>query len=233
MAGSVAAFRVAPAAGSFVAVVALGAVAGAPPARAQSSLRTQEVVHQRCVNELTVAELTLFGNGTVRLRESFESRRDMLLAELDPEEMEDFLVRLRAVDLDEVESVRDGVEGDWIDQCSIRLELQGRGEKFYRYTRYDTLPLGLKQLQGVLVDLEQLARTRAVHGGLPDDYEPTTGDFVRRRDGAVFEVIGFTSDNRGVELAGLDQPVTIYVSIDDFRQVFVTLEDGDLLDLEP
>ena len=84
----------------------------------------------------------------------------------------------------------------------------------------------------VLTELETLARTRAVHGTLPKDYEPKPGDFVRRGDGELFEVIGFTSDGQGVELNGINQPVTIYVALADFRSVFVAKEDRSLLDLE-
>ena len=216
-----------------IAVALLAVVVLPVSTAAQPGLRTVELVHQRCVSELAVHEVTLFANGTVRIRERFERRRDMLLAELNPEELEDFVVRLGDVDLREVGSMNSGVSGDWVGQCSITLGLEGRHERFFRYGQFDTVPLGLKQLELIVGDLEQFARIRALHDGLPRDYQPEIGDFVRRRDGAVSEVVGFTSDSRGIELTGLDQPITIYVAVDDFRQVFVTLEDASLLDIEP
>ena len=55
---------------------------------------------------------------------------------------------------------------------------------------------------------------------------------MRRADGELFEVVGFTSDGRGVELNDINQPVTIYVARADFRSVFVSQEERDLLDLD-
>lgn len=199
---------------------------------AQANPRSEELVHQRCVSDLAVTEVTLFGNGTLRLREQLDERRDMLLAELNRDELDAFLTRLGEIDLLETRSVRDGVDGEWVGQCSIRLRLAGRPERFFRYGGFDSLSLGLHALGRVVADLEELARARSEHGNLPDGYEPTSGDFVRRRDGAIFEIVGYTSDNRGVELTGLDQPITIYVSVDDFRSVFVALEDASLIDID-
>ena len=39
-----------------------------------------------------------------------------------------------------------------------------------------------------------------------------------------FEVVGFTADGKGVELAGVLQPITLYLPISDLRQSFVRLE---------
>ena len=55
---------------------------------------------------------------------------------------------------------------------------------------------------------------------------------MRRGDGELFEVIGLTSDGKGVELNGINQPITIYVALADFRSVFVAKEDRSLLDLD-
>jgi hypothetical protein len=90
----------------------------------------------------------------------------------------------------------------------------------------------LETVRVVLTEVETLARTRAVHGALPESYEPKPGDFVRRDDGELFEVIALTSDGKGVELNGINQPVTIYVALADFRSVFVSKENRSLLDLE-
>jgi len=212
--------------------VVIFALASVPESRAAADPRTTELVRHRCTSELSTRELTLFANGTLRLRDRLEGRKSMLLAELKPEELEIFSRRLRELDLSEAESMRGGVGGDWVDQCALTFNLEGREELFFRYGRLDVLPLGLKQAEGVLADLDQLGRTRALHGDLPRDYEPTIGDFLRRVDGTIFEVVGFTSDNRGVELSGVNQPVTIYVAREDFRGVFGSLLGDDLFDLE-
>ena len=70
----------------------------------QVSLSSEEIVHQRCISDLITTEVTLFGNGTVRVREEIDGRRDMLLADLSPSELDDFIRRFEDVDLREAES---------------------------------------------------------------------------------------------------------------------------------
>ena len=154
------------------------------------------------------------------------------LAELERSELDGFVARLLDVDLHEAQSLRSGITGEWISQCGLRLALPDRPAEFYRYGRFDVLPHSLETIRQVLGDLETLARARAIHGELPKGYEPRLGDFVRRADGELFEVVGFTSDGRGVELSGINQPITLYIARVDFRAVFVSKEDRALLDLD-
>ena len=43
---------------------------------------------------------------------------------------------------------------------------------------------------------------------LPADYEPRTGDVLKHAgDGNRYRVVSFTSDGKGVELEGSDQPI--------------------------
>jgi hypothetical protein len=199
---------------------------------AQESARTHQIVHRRCVTAISVADVTLFANGTLRSRERFEQRRELLLVELDAEELDSFQRRLLEIDLSEVESTQDGVEGDFIGQCAITLRLPGDEERFLRFGQLDSMSLALRRLDSLIGELGELAWVRSEHGALPDGYRPTVGDFVRRSDGAVFEVVGFTSDERGVEVSGIDQPVTLYVALEDFREVFVALETKNLHEID-
>jgi hypothetical protein len=201
-------------------------------AAAGLSPKSTELVDHRCVGELAEDDLTLFANGTVRLRERVGERETMLLAELERSEIDGFVARLLEVDLSEAESLRSGITGEWISQCGLTLSLPDRPAVFFRYGRFDALPNALETVRVVLTEVETLARTRAVHGALPESYEPKPGDFVRRGDGELFEVIALTSDGKGVELNGINQPVTIYVALADFRSVFVSKENRSLLDLE-
>jgi hypothetical protein len=207
-------------------------VGARPAGAAELSPKSTELVDHRCVGDLAEDQLTLFANGTVRLRGRVGEREDMLLAELERRETDGFVARLLDADLSEAESLRSGITGEWISQCGLTLTLPNRPAVFFRYGRFDVLPHALETVRTVLTEVESLARTRAVHGSLPRDYEPKPGDFVRRSDGELFEVIAFTADGKGVELNGINQPVTIYVALADFRSVFVAQENRDLLDLE-
>jgi hypothetical protein len=210
-------------AGAFLAAAAAAVI---PP-----SSKTSELVDHRCVGEMSEDQMTIFANGTVRLRERVAERESMLLAELERTEIDGFVARLLEVDLAEVESHRSGITGEWISQCGLTLTLPDQPSLFFRYGRFDVLPFGLQSVRAVLGEVETLARTRARHGSLPAGYQPRPGDFVRRTDGEVFEVIGITADGHGVELTGVDQPVTIYVALADFGAVFVAKAEGSLLDL--
>jgi hypothetical protein len=213
------------AAGSVLALLA-PAVSAAEP-----SAKTTELADHRCVGELAEDQLTLFANGTVRVRERVAERSTMLLAELERDELDGFVARLLDLDFSEAESLRSGITGEWISQCGLALALPDRPSFFFRYGRFDVLPYALETARSILSELEALARTRAAHGALPKDYEPQPGDFVRRTDGELFEVVGATADGQGIELIGINQPVTIYVALADFREVFVAKEEGSLLDL--
>ena len=217
-------------------IVLAAALASLAPAAgratAEPSPKSVELVDHRCVGELAEDRLTLFANGTVRLRERVAERETMLLAELERRELDGFVARLLEVDLSEAASLRSGITGEWISQCGLSMTLPDRPAEFFRYGRFDVLPHALETVRQVLGELETLARTRASHGALPEGYQPHPGDFVRRTDGELFEVIGLTADGHGVELNGIDQPVTIYVALADFRAVFVAKEEKSLLDLE-
>jgi hypothetical protein len=218
-----------------VSILSAGFVLGAVVRRADAaelSPKSTELADHRCVGDLAEDQLTLFANGTVRLRERVGEREDMLLAELERKEIDGFVARLLDVDLSEAASLRSGITGEWISQCGLALALPDQPAVFFRYGRFDVLPHALETVRAVLTEVEALARTRAVHGSLPKDYQPKPGDFVRRGDGELFEVVGFTADGKGVELNGINQPVTIYVALADFRSLFVAQENRSLLDLE-
>ena len=168
-------------------------------------------------------ELTLFGNGTVRVRLRTEEKDEMRLAELNKQEVEAYLNRLQAEDLSEVPEGRDEVLGSMIERCGVYLELPEREKQKFFYGRFDSLSLGLSRLNGIINDIYQEAIDRAPEGGLPRNYFPEPGDILERTDGHRFEVVALTSDRRGVELAGMDDPLTIFVALESLRQHFVAL----------
>lgn len=224
-----------------IVLLSLGSPGIAQPSP-EPALRERETVRLDCRSEIGRREITLFGNGTVRVRsadvsqETLEDsdlggsfappgeRVEMALGELSPEDLERFLARLRRIDLSETEARYGGaIEGDWVGRCRLDLALAG-AERSIVFGRFDSLDLALSRTVKMVeelperVDLETSARPL-----IPSGYEPRIGDVLERRDGHLFEVVLFTSDGLGVELQGVRQPVSMIVSFDDLEREFMRL----------
>jgi len=193
------------------------AAAGAPDPR------SVEIFDLDCGSPLGRREITLFGNGTVRRREGEPGKEEMGLAELSPDELDGAKRRLAEEDLGEIDVLPHGVEGDWVERCVLRLALAGRPARSFRFGRYDTLPLPLSRVLRVVEDLAGKVGDVKGREHLPEGYEPRPGDRLKRTDGQLFEVISFTADDKGVELWGVDQPLTLYVLRAEMAREFVAL----------
>jgi hypothetical protein len=205
-----------------------GLLAAAEPPPATSALsatsdRSIEVLRYGCASELGRREVTLFANGTVRLREGAPGEDWMGLAELNPDELTGAIHRLEEEDLGEIGQLPSGVEGTWVERCTFSLQLAGRKLQLFRFGRYDTLPLALSRVIRVAEDVA--AKVLDVRGNeeLPPDYEPRPMDILKRRDGEHFRVLGFTADKLGVELEGVNIPLSVYVPRADMKREFVAL----------
>lgn len=187
------------------------------------NLRSWEIVRRDCRTSISRQEVTLFGNGTLRLKTRFEEKDDMHLAEMPPEDVEAFLRRLEAEDLSEVPEGREEILGPLVERCGLFLDLPGREQQRFFFGRYDSLPLGLSRLNSIVDDMFEQARALAPEGGLPRYYIPEPGDILLRVDGQQFRVVALTSDKRGVELSGVDQPLTIFVALEGLRELFISL----------
>lgn len=192
--------------------------------------RSVVVLRYECASDLGRREVTLFGNGTVRLWDGPPGEEEMLLGELDPEALDGYLARLAAEDLSEVPPVLHDVEGDWVERCILELpwlaERPGSGggaPPVFRFSRYGSLPLALSRVAAVAAALGAVAeRERAP--GLPPGYQPRRGDVLVRADGARFRVVELTADGKGVELEGLEEPLVLYLAPDAIPEVFEALE---------
>ncbi len=187
--------------------------------------RSRAVLSLECATEIGRRDITLFANGTVRLRRRTEAERQMHLAELERADLDSYLRRLAAEDLSEAESVRYGPTGDWVEQCTLRLELPGSALLEFRYAGFDSLGLRLDHVVKIAEELGRLAIERDSETGLPYHYKARRGDVLVRTDGALFEVIGKTGDGSGVELRGIDQPLTLYLLEESLPGVFIRLEE--------
>lgn len=192
-------------------------------AEAPKSLRSWEIVRRNCETAYSREEITLFGNGTVRLRFREEDEDSMRLAELNPEEVQAYVRRLEAEDLSEVPEGREEFLGSMVERCGLFLELPDAPLQRFYFGRFDSLPLGLSRLNAIVNDLYQEADELAPEGGLPRNYIPEPGDILERIDGHRFRVVALTSDRKGVELSGIDDPLTIFVALEALRQQFVAL----------
>ncbi len=190
------------------------------------NIRSGEVVRRDCGNSLGHAEVTLFENGTLRLRQSQKNEEGRFeLAELGPDELQAFINRIRDEDLSEVDPGGHAeMSGDLVEVCEIFLTLDQEQVSQYRFGRFDSLSLGLSRLNGIIDDMLQYIEDNAPAVGLPPGYEPQRGDVLARNDGVLFEVIGLTNDKRGVELIGIDQPLTIFIARESVRETFKSLE---------
>lgn len=205
------------------ATLALLALAGAPQGGAESDPRSVILVREDCSSTIGRREVTLFANGTVRLREGLPGQEAMKLGEVGAEEVAAFVRRLSEPDLSESDAVGDAPGGAWVEICSLDLVLPERAPRSFRFGRYASHSLALRSVLAVVRDIEAVADTAAREGDLPVRYEPRPGDLLERADGLRFEVIAFTADGRGVELSSPDQPLTIYVPRDGLRRFFVRL----------
>jgi hypothetical protein len=211
---------------------ASAAVPGEPPAVAPSesgappppiSDRSYELLRLDCANRLGRREVTLFGNGTIRLRDGPLGKEWMGLAELGPEEMQAVLRRLANEDLEGSEGGSQGVAGDWIERCDLQLDLPGKPQRRISFGRYDALPLAVSKVRGIADELGAKVRNLNDTDRLPTGYEPQVGDVLKRADGNRYRIVMFTADGKGVELDGLEQPLRLIVLKEQMRLEFVAL----------
>lgn len=218
--------------GMIALAVALGAsppVAGQPAEEGPSGLpgdpRSTVLVRLECASDVGRRETTLFANGTVRLRTESAGEEAMRLAEVGPDELAGYVTRLLAEDLSEAAIDRLSLEGEWIEKCLLELPLRHAmaGDETFRFTPYARLPLALSRLLAIVGELGALAEART-GTGLPLDYLPQRGDVLVRHDGTRFRVVGLTRDGKGVELYGLETPVTLYLPHDALGTEFVNVQ---------
>lgn len=196
------------------------------PVRAEDE-RSTEILRQDCLTDTTRREVTLFANGTIRLRDGVIRHESMGLAELGPDELTAYLNRLAGEDLSQDRSPEQGVEGNWIERCELKLQIPGKPFQTYRFGHYDPLPLNLSRVVRIVRELEEKVltlREAESKEELPVGYEPRPGDVLKRvGDGARFRIVAFTGDGKGVELEGIDVPLQMFVLKEQMRQSFMAV----------
>ncbi|MFY9822881.1 MAG: hypothetical protein WAM82_15985 [Thermoanaerobaculia bacterium] len=186
--------------------------------------RSFEIVRYDCLTDTTRREVTLFGNGTIRVRDGLIHHEWMGLTDLGPDELQGFLNRLEGEDLSQATSPEKGVEGAWVERCELWLQLPGKELKNFHFGHYDPLGLTLSRVVRIAEELGEKVQVVKDADDLPADYVPELGDVLKRvGDGERFRIVAFTSDKKGIELQGVDIPLEVYIPKDKVRQLFTSL----------
>jgi hypothetical protein len=194
----------------FVVLAVVAALTGEPPVSPVDA-RTVEVVRERCSSRISFREVVFFANGTVRLREGVPGEERLTLGELGRPEADAMRRRLAEIAPGALDVLSVGPEGDWVERCVLGFDV-GDGElRSIGYGRLDAGSLELEKLRRIVEDLVQVARGDGGSAEIPEAYRARLGDRLERADGAVFEVVGLTSDGKAVELACDDPPITLFV----------------------
>ncbi len=194
--------------------------------------RSTELLRYSCSNSLGRRDITLFANGTVRVREGSWEDQKLYLDELLPEELASTIGQLGEIqtsaDPIQTEFPRSAPSGDWVDQCEILLALPSAASESWSFSNLQVPPLAVGQLVQLAEDLASYTRTPMPEQRvLPLNYKPRRGDILRELEGGRFKVIDLTTDGLGVELEGLDSPLRIFVPIAEIAESFRTLEGYD------
>lgn len=212
---------------TLVSVLTLGLQVAAAAAASEESgsrdLRSWELLDLDCSSELGFHRMTLFANGTVRIKTSEGETERMTLRELAPERLTGYLNRLRQEDLSESESSARSASGDWVEICELTLELEDGQFQSFRFGRFDSVDLALSHIVQIAGEITVWAEKELVVTDFPRGYKPKPGDVLKRKDGLLFEVVALTSDKRGVELRGVNQPLVIYVLGEELIGEFVSV----------
>ena len=229
--------------GLLPAMVAAGQETGEGEARAGDDERSAVLLVRDCTSDLGRQELTLFANGTVRLREGPPGDERMMLGELPPDVLQGWVDNLRREDLSEQDVGSRGPTGEWVESCEVTLSFgamerwlgappqrreddadwRPTGDETFTYGRFDSFPLSLSRVIGLLDGLMEQVDRAAGRQSLPPRYVPRVGDVLRRSDGVLFRVVAQTADEGGWELQGEEQPLVLYVVGSDVPRLFVEL----------
>ncbi len=208
------------------------AVLALVPSSLAADNRSTELLHYTCASELSRRDITVFANGTVRLRQGPLDARELYLDELLPEELAAAIGQLRAIqksaEAPAVQLPAGAPSGEWVEACELRLALPGAPPATWATSAYDIPPLVITRLIHLAEDLAEFTRPPELAERLPADYRPRHGDVLVGAEGGRYRVMGLTSDELGVELIELGTPVMIVVPVAELADLFSALEEpGD------
>jgi hypothetical protein len=190
------------------------------------SERSLERMRWDCRTDIHRRDVTLFANGTLRLRQGQPGAEEMWLVELTPSERDSYLARLAGDSREDAELDSGTVGGEGVERCRMVIHLPGALPEEFALGRFDTLSPALRRALTIAEELVARVDTSVPAEGatrLPSGYRPEVGDELRRIDGTWFRVDGYTADGVGVELSSVEQPIVLYVGTGDLPREFVEL----------
>lgn len=195
--------------------------------------RSWELFRHRCGGQLGSRELTLFLDGTVRLRVRDKEGEEVRLGQLEAGQLGRTYGQLRAIQQGIGREGKEwsrsaaghGISGEFLQDCEAELRLPDLEKKLFLFSPLEIPPLWIGQLRQIAEDLA--GETEPLqHRGLPKDYQPRFGDLLRRRDGVVFRFVGATSDKKAWIVEQVGQPLTTYYPVADRDEIFVGLVES-------
>ncbi len=212
--------------GAGLATVLAAGLASAPAFAAEPihDPRSHELLRLDCVTGNLRTDLTLFSNGTCRLREGEVGSERMHLSELDPDAKDAYVRRLQAESLGESVSPLGSLGGEWTESCRLAVDIPDGPQGEVRYGNLAPKSLALSRVVTIAEEILLVVRTAARVSGLRPGFVPQRDQVLVRRDGTRYRVRGLTSDGLGIELEGIDQPVTIYFALEVLHEEFLEVE---------
>lgn len=189
----------------------LGSLPGPVPAQDPApDPRTVTLFDYHCASDRDLHWVTLFANGTVRLREriAVDEPETMALAELAPEQLAGYRRQLRLTDPSDGILPDDppvGTTGLGVETCDLLVAPPSGKELRYRFGPLEVSSLRYARWVALAEALAEIARPDPEIEVLDEAYEPAMNDVLRDAAGDRYRIVWVSLDG-WVEFDGIDQP---------------------------
>ncbi len=171
--------------------------------------------------------LTLFRDRTLVWKTSRDGKERVRRETLAPDETEYYCAFFSRDDLWRMPpDFRSGLAGEFAVQSAVTLARADGSRKTIRFDEFSTLTGEAAAVRSALEGLKGifLAPLAPASRFAPDVLTP--GTLLRRFDGAVFRVVRLEKETGFVEIAGVTEPYSQFVKIDELRFQFAPPEPG-------
>lgn len=175
-----------------------------------SDPRSVTLFDYQCRSDRNHHRVTLFANGTVRLRERIatDGPETMMLAELSPEQLAGYRRQLRFTDPSDgllPDTPAAGTSGHGVETCDLLVAPPQGKEIRYRIGTLEVSSLRYARWVALAEALADIARPDVELETLDEAYEPALNDVLRDTLGDRYRIIWVSVDG-WIEFTGIDQP---------------------------